>query len=225
MRYIWYATAALLLFVTAAEAAPREPSSRGLRRRASAQSSRGQSSRPAGRELDLTKLPVYPGAEQTQQMSFTGDQLGSLGAEVPEKAKAALKKLTGVQILAYKLPKNAGAKKVLAFYEPRILSHGYKLMMKDQGDEKNEITGVYTAPNMGIVVISVSSDEEFPELEIVCVQGGMGGLSGLAALESLEKLAPAEGKAAPEAPSADKPKEAPAAPGSDQEEPEPATTQ
>jgi hypothetical protein len=225
MRYVWYTTAAVaLLLATGAQAAPRRQAPQGLRRRAGIDAPR-RSHRPVSRELDLAKLPVYPGAELTQQMSLTGDQLRSFGAEVPEKTKEALKKLVGIQVLGYRLAKNAVPKNVLAFYEPRVLSHGYRLMMKDQGgDEPGEITGVYTNPNGGLVVISVSSDEGFPELEIVSVRGSVNGLDGLGALGALEKLAPNGEKPAPEPFPTPKPNEPPATPGSNEGAPEPAAS-
>jgi hypothetical protein len=168
------------------------------------------------RELDLGKLPVYPGAELTQQVSLTGEQIASLTSAAPEAARANLAKLTGVQVLGYRLAKNAVAKNVLAFYEPRILGAGYKVMMKDQQEGK-EVTGVFSGPNNSLVVVSISTAGT-PELEIVSVQGSLAGLAGLANLESLQELAPGAGKPAPEAQSPAKPAEAPTAPGSEQPE-------
>lgn len=217
MRYVWYTTAAVLLFATAVEAAPRRTAPRGLRRQAAVQPAR-RTTQPPLRELDLGKLPVYPGAELTQQVSLTGEQIASFSAAVPEQARAALEKLNGIQVLSYRLAKNAVPKNVLAFYEPRILASGYRVMAKDLQDA-GETTGVYSGPAGVLLVVTVSG----PELEIVSVKGnlaGLAGLGGLSGLESLEKLGTPAGKPVPEAIPASKPGEAPATPRSEQTEPE-----
>jgi hypothetical protein len=179
------------------------------------------------RELDLGKLPVYPGAQLTQQVSLTGDQIASLTSAAPEAARANLAKLTGIQVLSYRLAKNAVPKNVLAFYEPRILGAGYKVMMKNF-EEGEDSTYIFTGPNNALLIVSVSTDDDDPELEMVSVRGSLAGLSGLSGLGALGALGqmPASGKtapvapAAPVAPSAPKPPEAPAPPRSEQEEPE-----
>jgi hypothetical protein len=171
--------------------------------------------------LDLGKLPVYPGAQLTQQVSLTGDQIASLASAAPEAARANLAKLTGIQVLSYRLAKNAVPKKVLAFYEPRILDAGYKVMMKDL-EEAEESTYVFSGPSNGLLVVSVSTDDDDPELEIVSIRGSLAGLSGLAGLGALGALGqmPEAGKPASGAAPAPKPGDAPAAPRSEQGDPE-----
>lgn len=139
-------------------------------------------------KLDIQKWPLYSGAELIRQVTLGGDQIASLAGGVPPEAKAKLAKLMDVVVLGYKLPGSTDLKKVIAFYEPRALAAGYKLLVKELGDpedDEDEATAVFTGPEGGILVITASEEgkAKTKELEIVHVHGDLKGLAGLGALK------------------------------------------
>ncbi|HEU4752656.1 MAG TPA: hypothetical protein VFU47_06070 [Armatimonadota bacterium] len=151
---------------------------------------------PPAPALDITRWPVYPGAALQQQISMTGDQLRAMGEEVPAEAKPYLGKLQGVQVLGYRLPETAAGKDVLAFYEPRALAAGYRVMVKDLSDDP-EMSAVYTGPDSGILVLSIDREGQGRTLEIVSVHGD---IKAMAALKGLKEKGPGARKPAPPEP-------------------------
>ncbi|HTE21354.1 MAG TPA: hypothetical protein VK689_23570 [Armatimonadota bacterium] len=155
----------------------------------------------APHRLDIQKWPVYPGAKITQQVFLTGDQLAAMSQQAPAAERPALSKLAGVTVLAYKLPADSVAKRVIEFYEPRVLKAGYKIMVKDTSDPE-EMSAVYTGPEGGILVLHVDNVQEGArEFEIVSVRGDIGGLAALGKLQqkaSPPKAAPPAKVATPE---------------------------
>jgi hypothetical protein len=129
--------------------------------------------------LEIRNWPAYPGAELVNQVFLSGDQLKQLAGQVPPDAQPHLRGLKQAAILGYRLAETAVIKDVIAFYEPRVLAAGYKLLQKDLS-EPGEASAAYTGPNGGTLVITVESEGEPGRLlQIVSVKGSIGGLAGL----------------------------------------------
>lgn len=128
---------------------------------------------------DILKWPAYRGAELVQQVSLSEEQLKQLAGQVPPEARPHLRGLKQVAVLGYRLPDTAVMKDVIAFYEPRALAAGYKLLMKDL-TEPGEASAVYAGPNEGTLVVSVEREGESGRtVEIVSVKGPLAGLAAL----------------------------------------------
>jgi len=166
--------------------------------------------------LDITTWPAFEGATLTTEVNVDGEQLKQMGDAIPADAKPILGKLQFVNVRGYRLPKGADPKKVVAFYEPRVLAAGYKVLVKDFSEPGEGGSAVYTGPGGAILVLDVGDDGE-QELEIVSVLGDIKSLSALGALKGLHdpKEKPVKGpkKVAPQP--APKPDPAPAPPKDD----------
>jgi hypothetical protein len=158
---------------------------KGEKDNGSSRSSRG------AHNLDISKLPIYPGAELVREVNLGADQIKEMvknaSDKVSPKTLQGLDQLGGVMVRGYKLPKDASAKAVLAHYESRILAAGFKQIVKNI--EKDEAVGVYVSATMGVVVINVDNEdpEDGNQVEIVSVLGDMKALAKLGELEKLEK--------------------------------------
>jgi hypothetical protein len=129
--------------------------------------------------LEIRNWPAYPGAELVKQVFLSGEQLKQLAGQAPSDAQPHLRGLKQAAILGYRLAETAVIKDVIAFYEPRVLAAGYKLLQKDLS-EPGEASAAYVGPNGGTLVVTVESEGEPGRLlEIVSVKGAIGGLAAL----------------------------------------------
>jgi hypothetical protein len=129
--------------------------------------------------LEIRNWPAYPGAEVVQQVFLSGEQLKQLAGQIPPEAQPYLRGLKQAAILGYRLPETTVIKDVIAFYEPRALAAGYKLLSKDLSDP-GEASAAYVGPHGGTLVVSVDSEGDTGRLlEIVSVKGPIGGLAAL----------------------------------------------
>jgi hypothetical protein len=129
--------------------------------------------------LDIQKWPAYPGAELVQQVSLSGEQLKQLAGLIPPEAQPYLRGLKQAAILSYRLPETVVMKDVIAFYEPRVLASGYKILEKDLSDP-GDVSATYVGQHSGTLVVSVESEgDKSRMLEIVSVKGPVGSLAAL----------------------------------------------
>jgi hypothetical protein len=148
--------------------------------------------------LEIRKWPAYPGAELVQQVFLTGEQIKQLAGQVPPDVQPYLRDLKQAAVLGYRLSQTAVIKDVIAFYEPRVLAAGYKVLVKDLSDP-GDASAAYTGPHGGTLVVSVDSEGEPGRLlEIVSVKGSLAGLVALG--KAMEKGGSPSAKPAPAPP-------------------------
>jgi hypothetical protein len=190
------ALAATLVLSAASRCCARPAPNRGARRAATAKLAKPASTADW---VDIRKWPAYRGAELVQQVFLSAEQLKALSGQVPPEARLHLRGLKQVAILDFRLPDAAVAKDVIAFYEPRALAAGYKLLLKNLSDPGEE-EAVYVRPNVGTLVVSLESEgENHRQVEIVSVKGPLGSLVALR--EATKKGDSRSSKPAPASPS------------------------
>jgi hypothetical protein len=105
--------------------------------------------------------------------------LKALADKIPAEARPHFRGIKSVTVVSYRLPASAPLKSVIAFYEPRVLAAGYKILSKDLS-ESEEATAAYTGPNESTIVLSAeNAGEGGRTLEIVSVQGPLASLASM----------------------------------------------
>jgi hypothetical protein len=128
---------------------------------------------------DILKWPAYQGAELLEQVSLSGSELRALADKVPAEERQNLREIKSVAVVTYRLPRAAPLKNVIAFYEPRVLAAGYKILSKDLS-EAGEAVAAYTGPKETLLVLTAeNAGEGGRTLEIVSVEGPLSSLASM----------------------------------------------